>query len=51
MMRLYNRCRLRGKYLEIKMLKMEILLKILKNSAKFCKILKILKKTKIIITD
>ena len=48
MMRLYNRCRLRGKYLEIKMLKMEIFLK---KSQKFCKILKILKKTKIIITD
>ena len=42
-MRLYNRCRLRGKYLEIKMLKMEILLKILKNSVKFSKFLKKLK--------
>ena len=30
-MRLYNRCRLRGKYLEIKKLKME------KNSWKFLK--------------
>ena len=43
-MRLYNRYRLRGKYLEIKMLKMEIFfLKILKNSVKFSKFLKKLK--------